>query len=67
VLPAHPGRRHGAATSPFIAVTPADADEPIRPDPPSVRLHDAGYRYPQYGWTVLHVEGEPYDRERQHG
>ncbi|HEV3136398.1 MAG TPA: C45 family autoproteolytic acyltransferase/hydrolase, partial [Pirellulales bacterium] len=26
-----------------------------------------GYRYPQSGWIVLHIEGEPYDRGYQHG
>ena len=25
------------------------------------------YRYPQAGWTVLHIEGEPYTRGVQHG
>ena len=27
----------------------------------------AGYRYPQAGWIVLHIEGEPYERGYQHG
>ena len=26
-----------------------------------------GYRYPQAGWIVLHIEGEPYERGYQHG
>ncbi|MGH7175890.1 MAG: hypothetical protein ACREJC_00790, partial [Tepidisphaeraceae bacterium] len=25
------------------------------------------YRYPQAGWIVLHIEGEPYERGYQHG
>jgi Phospholipase B len=37
------------------------------PDPKGVRRHGAGYRYPQAGWIVLHVEGKPYDRGIQHG
>ena len=26
-----------------------------------------GYRYPQSGWLVVHIEGEPYERGLQHG
>jgi hypothetical protein len=37
------------------------------PDPASVRRFGAAYRYPQAGWTILHVEGEPYERGYQHG
>src|SRR5712691_4168484 len=43
----------------------ADAD--FRPDPRSVRRHGPAYRYPQAGWIVLHIEGEPYERGYQHG
>jgi len=39
----------------------------FRPDPLSVRRHGPAYRYPQAGWIVLHIEGEPYDRGYQHG
>ena len=39
----------------------------FRPDPLSVRRHGPAYRYPQAGWIVLHVEGEPYARGCQHG
>ena len=46
---------------------PIDPPRPARPDPASVRRAGPGYRYPQDGWTVLHVEGEPYDRGVQHG
>jgi hypothetical protein len=42
---------------------PAD----FKPDPKSVQRHGAGYRYPQAGWIVLHIEGEPYERGYQHG
>jgi hypothetical protein len=41
--------------------------ETYRPDPTSVERHGAGYRYPQAGWIVLHIEGEPYERGYQHG
>jgi hypothetical protein len=43
------------------------AAEPYRPDPASVQRFGAGYRYPQAGWIVLHIEGEPYERGYQHG
>jgi hypothetical protein len=51
----------------LLSAPAAAGDESFRPDPLSVRRHGAGYRYPQHGWTVLHVEGEPYDRGQQHG
>jgi hypothetical protein len=37
------------------------------PDPATVQREGLGYRYPQAGWIVLHVEGEPYERGRQQG
>src|SRR5579871_572369 len=44
------------------------ADPPdFKPDPLSVKRSGAGYRYPQAGWIVLHIEGEPYERGYQHG
>ncbi|CAN5273354.1 hypothetical protein BH11PLA2_BH11PLA2_12740 [soil metagenome] len=45
----------------------ATAAEPFQPDPASVRRYGNGYRYPQHGWTVIHIEGEPYERGFQHG
>src|SRR5579885_1730567 len=45
----------------------APAGEPFKPDPASVRRYGPAYRYPQAGWTVLHIEGEPFDRGYQHG
>src|SRR5262249_50781538 len=48
---------------PALAGTPAD----FIPDPASVQRCGPAYRYPQAGWVVLHVEGEPYDRGYQHG
>src|SRR5262245_23779707 len=49
------------------ALARADGPAPFRPDPRAVQRHGPGYRYPQAGWVVLHVEGEPYDRGVQHG
>ncbi|MFO0935922.1 MAG: C45 family autoproteolytic acyltransferase/hydrolase [Gemmataceae bacterium] len=37
------------------------------PDPQTVVRYGPAYRYPQDGWTVLHLEGEPYERGYQHG
>ena len=31
------------------------------PDPASVQREGPAYRYPQSGWIVVHVEGQPYD------
>jgi hypothetical protein len=39
----------------------------FQPDPLSVQRFGQGYRYPQAGWIVLHVEGDPYERGYQHG
>jgi hypothetical protein len=39
----------------------------FRPDPRSIQRHGSAYRYPQAGWIVLHIEGEPYERGYQHG
>src|ERR1700733_7632159 len=46
---------------------PGARAKPFRPDPASVERFGAGYRYPQAGWIVLHIEGEPYERGYQHG
>ena len=32
-----------------------------RPDPLAVERFGPAYRYPQAGWIVLHIEGQPYD------
>jgi Phospholipase B len=48
----------------FVTSPAAAADAP---DPLSVRWQGPAYRYPQNGWAVLHIEGEPYDRGYQHG
>jgi len=46
---------------------PSASAGPYRPDPASVQRFGLGYRYPQAGWIVLHIEGEPYVRGYQHG
>jgi hypothetical protein len=56
----------------LLAATPAAAAEntlatDFQPDPASVQHYNAAYRYPQAGWIVLHIEGEPYERGYQHG
>src|SRR5437773_6810242 len=48
----------------LVPVLPA-AD--FQPDPHSVQFYGPAYRYPQAGWIVLHIEGEPYARGVQHG
>src|SRR5258708_8267606 len=47
----------------YAAKTPPD----FQPDPKSVQRYGPAYRYPQAGWNVLHIEGEPYERGYQHG
>jgi hypothetical protein len=53
------------------AVAPAKGPVPAArefvPDPASVQRLGPAYRYPQAGWIVLHIEGEPYERGYQHG
>ncbi len=39
----------------------------FRPEAVAVKRYGAGYRYPQAGWWVVHIEGEPYERGVQHG
>jgi hypothetical protein len=50
---------------PARAVDPVAAD--YRPDPLGIQWHGPAYRYPQEGWIVLHIEGDPYERGYQHG
>lgn len=37
------------------------------PDPDKVLRYGKGYRFPQKGWIVVHLEGEPYERGYQQG
>lgn len=46
------------------AASPATA---FIPDPASVTREGPGWRYPQAGWYVVHIEGTPYERGYQHG
>ena len=43
------------------------SDSRHAPDPLSVQRFEAGFRYPQAGWIVLHIEGGPHERGYQHG
>lgn len=52
-----------AAPAQGAGVLPPD----FRPDPRSVQRFGPAYRYPQAGWIVLHIEGQPYERGYQHG
>src|SRR5438876_10653657 len=45
----------------------AQTQPEFAPDPASVQRYSRGYRYPQAGWIILHIEGEPYERGVQHG
>jgi hypothetical protein len=51
------------------AAAPEAAAIPVahQPRPNDVVRYGDGYRYPQAGWVVLHVEGEPYTRGYQQG
>ena len=49
----------------FVSSPVSAAD--FEPDPRSVQHYGPAYRYPQAGWIVLHIEGEPYERGCQHG
>jgi Phospholipase B len=48
-------------------LTPVVWASDFTPDPATVQRDGPAYRYPQAGWIVLHVEGEPYDRGVQQG
>jgi hypothetical protein len=50
---------------PVPAFAQPAADFTIEPD--KILRWGKGYRYPQSGWIVVHIEGEPYERGLQHG
>jgi hypothetical protein len=50
---------------PAWGANPVPAD--FVPDSQSVQRYGPAYRYPQAGWIVLHIEGQPYERGYQHG
>jgi hypothetical protein len=72
-----PFRRLAAVTALFFAIAvhaddalTAKRDLPTKsftPDPSSVERFGPAFRYPQAGWTVVHIEGEPYERGVQYG
>ncbi len=51
----------------ILTVAPTHAAADFEPDPASVQRYGPAYRFPQAGWIVLHIEGQPYDRGYQHG
>ena len=53
--------------APAAAPEPAAIPAPHTPVAADVVRYESAYRYPQAGWVVLHVEGEPYARGYQHG
>ncbi len=52
-------------SGPVRAQSPQGGD--YQPDPAAVQRYGPAYRFPQAGWIVLHIEGEPYERGYQHG
>jgi len=54
-------------TSGSVAAGESSPPPAHKPEAASVQRYGAGYRYPQAGWIVLHVEGEPYTRGYQQG
>ncbi|MBI3864378.1 MAG: hypothetical protein HY290_21040 [Planctomycetia bacterium] len=50
-----------------LAAPPVPTAAEFIPDPASVTRHGPAWRYPQAGWHVVHISGEPYERGFQHG
>ena len=46
---------------------PAGVEASFELDPLAVTRHGPGWRIPQHGWIVVHIEGTPYERGYQHG
>lgn len=46
---------------------PPRTETPFVPDPVAVTRSGPGWRFPQDGWIVAHIEGTPYERGYQHG
>ncbi len=57
----------GSALALAPRVPAIDVPDAHKPEAKAVEWHDKGYRYPQAGWVVLHIEGDPYPRGYQHG
>jgi hypothetical protein len=73
-----PFRRFAMLLAVFVCSSIADADDvftavrelPTKPytvDSSSIERYGPAYRFPQAGWTVVHIEGEPYERGYQYG
>jgi Phospholipase B len=60
-------RKFGAVLNALFVACAAAQPAAFAPDPATVQRYGAGYRYPQEGWIVLHIEGAPYERGVQHG
>ena len=64
-------RWFGLAACVFAAVGPMPAQDrriaDFVPDPASVTRFEQGLSYPQAGFQVVHIEGAPLARGRQHG
>src|SRR5438552_1198191 len=65
-FPAGAGGGRPTAPRPPAAAESGRAPD-FRPDPAAAQRYGPAYRYPQAGWIVLHIEGEPYERGVQHG
>jgi hypothetical protein len=50
-----------------VAILSSLIPAPAAADAPAAIRYGDGYRYSQDGWTVVHIEGEPYTRGYQHG
>lgn len=57
----------GLAPMTLSAQQPPIVKTPFVPDPVTVTRSGAGFRFPQDGWSVVHIEGGPYERGYQHG
>ena len=54
-------------SAPAAPPEPASIPPLHQPAARDVTRYGPAYRYPQAGWVVLHIEGEPYERCVQHG
>jgi hypothetical protein len=51
----------------LLTLAPHRAAADFEPDPATVQRYGPAYRFPQAGWIVLHIEGQPYERGFQQG
>ena len=64
---AMPAMAQPAAVPPLAAASAVNPVLHHAPDARTVQRWGQGWRYPQAGWTVVHIEGEPHARGLQHG